>query len=314
MVILDAQWYESIMKRIFYFNITYKCNSACIYCYSHNTNVNAERKDITLKNFIRFCKKYNIGKQDRVILNGGEPFLCEDIEHILNLLYTIGCEILVYTNGRLLSRANDYLHGHNIRIIIPIHGYEGLHDKITGRKGNFRETFDGITKLQNSGFDGKIDYKIILNQMMCENELSWERCKELFVMLNNYNATHITKMDRTIVSERNSVPILDRVGLAEYTKQIFQLFALKGNEIKIFDTCVKKISQLIDMKGVVKNKLTDYCVYAGDYCHDEILSLDKSVSSYKACLHCNLRKVCMSAVKSYRVLKYKNGMFSIDWE
>ena len=91
------------MKNIFYFNITYGCNSNCIFCYSHNTcHNNTSHNEMTADVFKKYIEERNVSEHDRIIINGGEPLLHTQIEEILHLLNSYNCEVLIYTNGRLL--------------------------------------------------------------------------------------------------------------------------------------------------------------------------------------------------------------------
>lgn len=101
------------MKRIFYFNITYGCNSKCIYCYSHNTqHISKTFNEMSANDFFEYLAEFKIGHDDRVIINGGEPFLHSEIDSILRGLLIYDCEVLIYTNGRLLHEFSfDYLKG-----------------------------------------------------------------------------------------------------------------------------------------------------------------------------------------------------------
>ena len=89
---------------IFYFNITYTCNSNCVFCYSHNT-IHSGRifNEISTENFIDYLRSNNIKRTDRVIINGGEPFLHSDIINLLKSLLCIECEVLVVLNLTLLQ-------------------------------------------------------------------------------------------------------------------------------------------------------------------------------------------------------------------
>ena len=103
---------------IHYFNITYTCNSNCIFCYSHNTIHSGNvHKEISYIDFTDYLTRKKVCSHDRVIINGGEPFLHTQIIDILKFLEGIKCEVLIYTNGRLLTKY-DFLKSATMRIIL----------------------------------------------------------------------------------------------------------------------------------------------------------------------------------------------------
>lgn len=78
------------VKRIFYTNITYGCNSICLFCYSHNTkHSKVSHNEISKKQLVDYWNNMKVCSDDRVIINGGEPFIHSEIEDILLLLKNI---------------------------------------------------------------------------------------------------------------------------------------------------------------------------------------------------------------------------------
>lgn len=48
--------------KIYYFNITYTCNSSCVFCYSHNTiHTGRVHKEIELDDFEDYLNRNNVG-------------------------------------------------------------------------------------------------------------------------------------------------------------------------------------------------------------------------------------------------------------
>lgn len=73
------------MKRVFYFNITYRCNYRCRYCFSHTTHGSVQRRDIDLSSFKESLSRFRVGTGDRIVLNGGEPTLHKNFMEIINI-------------------------------------------------------------------------------------------------------------------------------------------------------------------------------------------------------------------------------------
>ena len=287
--------------KLFYCNITYTCNQSCIYCYSHNTvHTSKVKNEINLTNLIEYLNRMGITTSDRVILNGGEPFLHTHIVDILKSLKPIGCEVLIYTNGTLIKNYDlDFLTS-KFRFVIPTHGFPELHDKITCHKGGFVAMSESIDSLRKH--DCLVDVKLILNDSMIANDDSFDKTLKAFETLQFNHAIHIRKMVDTITSKRNncSSVTMDRASI--YTAIAFNRLKEKGIPIKMFDTCIK----LIDITDYY-TKCPIISVYFKDCSHERKFVLGQSDLECRKT--CNKSDKCHSAVGNYTVLEYYNGEF-----
>lgn len=290
-------------KRIFYFNITYGCNSNCVFCYSHNTKHDSlTYREINKENFFEYLDENKLSTEDRVIINGGEPLIHTQIMEILEGLIKYGCEVLIYTNGRLLQKYNFSNLNSNFRFVIPIHGNQDIHDKITGICGSYKETVDGLIYLNNTT-NCPIDIKIILNKYMLDNYDTAKSFLEKFdeeITFNN--AIHLTKMADTIVSRRNRCESLDNNQVSNVTDMYIDYFRKKNVPIKIFDTCIKTNKWLKNKEIVPYNK--EIIVYFKDKDYYRVMNLDRRETD---CMHdCEIIDKCKSAVDTYKVLEIYN--------
>lgn len=290
------------MKRVFYFNITYGCNSNCVFCYSHNTRHNSKAyNELSFEEFKKYIYKNKISKSDRVIINGGEPLLHTEIEEILSFLLDIECEVLIYTNGRLLNKIDFKKLNSNYRFIVPIHGYEKIHDKVTKVEGSFKETVESMETLK-SNTDCKLDIKFILNNEMIKSEYEFKKTLDAFENIYFNNAVHLTKMADTIISEKNNCPSIENEVASKYMKCLYEYFSQRNYIVKIFDTCIK------DMEFISLDKVRfmegDLEVYYKDFRQDCQLILQKP--QIQCMQNCDKEKFCMSAVGEYTVLEIFN--------
>lgn len=291
------------MRRIFYFNITYGCNSNCIFCYSHNTRHNSmPHNEITVEAFIDYIEKNHISSYDRVIINGGEPLLHTRIQELLECLKIYGCEILIYTNGRLLSEINLSKLNSNFRFIVPVHGYEELHDSITGVKGSYLETINGMHRFKENT-DCLLDLKVILNNGMIKSDDALNRTLESLNDIYFNNAVHLTKMADTIISSKNNCSSISNDTACCYMEKIFNYFLDRSCQIKLFDTCVKnflwlKNYDLIEMKDNIS-------VYFKDCNQERQILLEKPRLDCMST--CENKEYCISAVSEYTVLEFNNN-------
>ena len=287
--------------KIFYCNVTYTCNQNCIYCYSHNTIHNSKVKnEITPSDLMEYLNRMGISTFDRVIVNGGEPFLHTRIIEILKALKSIGCEVLIYTNGTLIQNFELEFLCRNFRFVIPIHGYSDLHDKITCHKGSFTLMSTNLEKL--SKYDCLIDVKLILNTPMIEDYNCFHETISALGHLKINHAIHIQKMADTIISKKNNFPSVSLDQAANYTAIVFEHFKNSNYKIKLFDTCIKGIN--IHNFTIQSPPIS---VYFKD-CNNERQFIFPQ-SNIKCRQTCSKSDKCFSAVDTYTVLEYYKGNF-----
>lgn len=294
--------------RIFYSNITYGCNSNCVFCYSHNTRHNGcTYNEIDVNDFLDYLNEQKICIEDRVIVNGGEPCLHSQIEYMLCELDKIGCEVLIYTNGRLLSKLSKEIFSSRMRFVVPIHGYRELHEKITGVIGSYDETIRGLEWITSPDSKCLTDIKIVINSDMVDGELDKVIDSLKGVPLNH--AVHITKMADTIISKRNNCKSVDNVLAAEGTKRLFDYYYGRY-KIKIFDTCVKKIGDLLQTK--IEYQYDELMVYFKDWSKEFKVDMEKP--QLECYLNCENKNACLSAVGEYIALEIDKDRLSIGLE
>ena len=285
---------------IFYFNINYTCNSNCVFCYSHNTIHTGHRfNEIEPEDFVDYLRQNRIQETDRVIINGGEPFLHSKIIEILKSLLEFGCEVLIYTNGRCLKDYDFNFITNNYRFIIPVHGHKKLHDNITRCQGSYEEMNKGIKHLNK--YHCKVDIKIILNPQMVSSIIDFEKTLKEIDSLDYNNAVHITKMADTIVSRKNGIPSVSNDMASTYTNLLFKHFSYKGTIVKIFDTCVKDI-EVFDYENVIVPLKVHF--------KDSVTSwiFTQYTPDMECRAGCSKKLYCKSAVGNFTVLEY-NGRF-----
>lgn len=299
---------ETVNKRIFYFNINYACNNRCIFCYSHNTLLSNYHDECSTNKIITYLEQFEVNEKDRIIINGGEPLLYSNFENLIAELKRYNCEILIYTNGRLLDKVPHDCFSQNIRVIVPIHGCEMVHDKITRIPGSFKETMNGI-KSVDENCQCFLDIKIIINPEMIYNTTVLEECLRAYDAVSFNGAVHIVKMADTKVSIRNGCASIDNNQAAMYTRILFDYWKSRGKIVKIFDTCIKELE--IEDKLIVQNDL-NVKVFFKD-CHlEKEIPLERSFPG--ECFDCQIKNICQSAVEQYRVLEYRQNNYIINLE
>lgn len=143
------------------FELTLQCNLRCQHCYISAGEVTSTELDIDA--IARVITDLNIiyaGLQStrRVVLTGGEPFLRKDLIEIVRLISKSGFQILINTNGLLVSQ--DHLEQLKIipglQICISLDGLKENHEAIRG-KNTYERTIDKIKEIQKSGIIATIN-------------------------------------------------------------------------------------------------------------------------------------------------------------
>lgn len=128
----------------------FNCNNRCKFCVQGNKRslYPGKTKNET-ENILQEARK----DCNSVVFTGGEPAARKDIVDLVSTAKKLGFEIIqIQTNGRMfyykkfcdaiiLAGANEFspaIHGHNAK----------LHDYLTGSKGSFEQSIEGIKNLK----------------------------------------------------------------------------------------------------------------------------------------------------------------------
>ena len=182
----------------------------------------------------------------------------------------------------------------------PIHGYETIHDSITGVHGSYKETIKGLKYLVE-GTECLVDIKLILNnRIISEDPIGKKVLQEFEDTIVFNNAIHLTKMADTIISVRNHCQTIINEKASTFMQIFFDYFKDKNVKIKIFDTCIKSMSWL-ENKEIEKYK-DSIEVYFKDKNQYRVMELSKNLSGCRK--NCPFIDKCISAVDEYKTLEY----------
>lgn len=125
--------------------LTYRCDNKCLHCYTGGPRITSE---LSTNDWFKIINKiFTIGIP-QVVFTGGEPTLRSDLPKLIRYAEDRGLVSGVVTNGRKLKDTDfvdDLLKAgiDHIQITIESHD-EQVHDRITGVKGSWRETVEGL--------------------------------------------------------------------------------------------------------------------------------------------------------------------------
>jgi MoaA/NifB/PqqE/SkfB family radical SAM enzyme len=173
------------------------CNLRCPFCNQWGDNgyfLAGAREVATMDESGMANLVAQLSPRDSLInIHGGEPFAYKHIDTLLNVLAERQFDVLITTNGTLLSKHLDALAGlENLAFILSIDGDEETHDRIRGQ-GTFQKIKEGMTQLfslrRSRGMPPPL---VVMSTVVCETttdvvEKAYEVARGLGVFMLNYN-------------------------------------------------------------------------------------------------------------------------------
>lgn len=226
------------------FHVTLVCNSRCKMCFNwKNMNKNIRKNELTLEEINKLSKSFN--KLLYVSLGGGEPFLRNDIDKIVQIFYknnrtrifqiATNCLQPKQTEKRveeILKNCKDAV----LKITLSLDGIGEDHDEIRGVKGNF-EKFKETYKLLSALRRIYPNLELIVNSVY--SKYTEKKAKDIYEWVKNnmdvdmHSFTYVRgetkEIDAKDVSIKNYNNLIKYVE-KEYRKRKFR----KGMFKKIF--------------------------------------------------------------------------------
>lgn len=150
------------------FHITGRCNLQCKHCYRTEGNVEPLTTELVfnvIDQFAAMQKRYNemhrLRKRGHINITGGEPFIREDIDRILDHLgsYREQLSFGVLSNGSFLNREKiDKLKENGVAFVqLSIDGDRAAHDALRA-PGDYERTFRAARLLEKHGIRAYISF------------------------------------------------------------------------------------------------------------------------------------------------------------
>lgn len=153
-----------------------RCNNNCAMCtnpvnFRDRNDSFLYSKEQLLVRLESWKKKYLTSKEN-INLTGGEPTIHPDFLSLVKKIRNIFPEnkIVMATNGRMFSYplfARQYLTLNNLSLEVALHGSTAsLHDAVTGVKGSFEQTVNGIRNIiKYRNTTQELELRIIINKL-----------------------------------------------------------------------------------------------------------------------------------------------------
>ena len=194
------------VESILIISLTEGCNLACPHCYAdaHHRNKN-EMTTVQVFNVLHQVTKLPWGPNESSIgLIGGEPLIRRDILEITDRINELGYEIVLSTNGLLLSDKHiSRFRNYRIKVSISLDGPSAsVHEDIRGL-GTFDRTVKAIQRLVSAGIPVGVNTFV--------HEGNFEHLADIFVLavklgVQSLNINTLMYVGRGLNGEIKPVP------------------------------------------------------------------------------------------------------------
>ncbi len=199
--------------------VTYRCNAKCVMCniWKYPTKKGEEFPPRILEKLPNI-PVFNV--------TGGEPFLKDDLQDIIDILKNKSERIVISTNGFLTDRILRFADKNkNIGIRVSIEGFPAANDKLRGLKDGFDKGLRTLIELKNMGFKD-IGFGITVSGENTKDLLplyNLAMCLDLeFATAIVHNTYYFKKFDN-VISDKKAVA-------NEFKKLLYKL--LKSKSVK----------------------------------------------------------------------------------
>lgn len=157
---IDTVWFE----------LRKSCNLRCCHCYMDcDSKSDSDLYVMSVKEWKAIVDMLLPHKIKKIVLIGGEPLLFEGLEELIDYirLKLNNTMLVLYSNLTILRDSHlDCIVRNNVKVVTSLYSYnEETHDEITGRKGSWYKTVQGIEMIKKSG--GTVRANIVAMKTNC---------------------------------------------------------------------------------------------------------------------------------------------------
>jgi len=164
--------------------LTYRCNGDCLYCHLSVL----EKKELGTAKILSILDQLKQAGTKFIAFTGGEPLLRNDIETIIERAVSLGMNVVVNTNGRLVPEKFTAIR--NISLLrISLDGPQAINDSIRG-KGSFDSAIEALKISKQAGLRAQINTVISKNNAKYIPQVI-DICKKLDIGVSFQPATRL---------------------------------------------------------------------------------------------------------------------------
>ena len=218
----------------YFFELTYRCNLKCPYCY---VGCDRNKDELTTQEWFKIIKQ--IPFYSFVTLVGGEPLLRSDFKEIL---FECSKKILgkmnVVTNGILINDdiIDAFIKSKMMLLSVSLDGWGKMHDKNRAAEGIFEKIKSNLDNLNDRKKRPMVDIKTIVLENNIEDILKlYEYCTKSgfeflsisFLRNNNLKQNSILREEFGEEFYKTNYPIEQYFNLDEFEKIFKEIYKIK---------------------------------------------------------------------------------------
>ncbi len=224
---------KALMPLRYFFELTYRCNLQCPYCYVGNSR---DKDELTTEEWFKIIDQ--IPWYSFVTLVGGEPLIRKDFIDILmkTAQKTFG-KLNVVSNGILINDEiiDAFIKSKMMLLSVSLDGYGDNHDKNRAKAGIFDKIMSNFEKMNARSKRPMVDIKtIVLENNLDDLVKLYKMCDEMkfnflsisFLRNNNLKQNSIL-FDRFVPEFNGNYPIEKYFDMAHFKEVYKELEALK---------------------------------------------------------------------------------------
>ncbi len=200
------------------FEITYRCNHLCTFCYNSPTG----QRELTTPQIFEALRKISEFGVLYLTLTGGEALCHRDFFAIARETRRLGMALRIYTNGYLLAdpaTVRRVAELHPMEVEVSIHGSRPeTHEALTKIKGSFEKTVRALGNLVDAGI--KVNVKCPITRLNQDELYAVRDLGDRFGLYVTFDAVITPKDDGDLspLSLRPDDAFLERYWSEDYAK------------------------------------------------------------------------------------------------
>lgn len=222
----------------YFFELTYRCNLQCPYCYVGNSR---DKEELTTDDWFNVIEQ--IPWYSFVTLVGGEPLIRKDFVDILmrTAQKTYG-KVNVVSNGILINDEiiDAFIKSKMLLLSVSLDGYGKNHDKNRGKEGIFDKIMNNFEKMNARKKRPMIDIKtIVLENNLDDLAALYKMCTKMrfnflsISFLRNNNLKQNSVLFDSFVPEFNGNYPIKKYFDMEHFKEVYKELVSLGKKSKV---------------------------------------------------------------------------------
>lgn len=210
MEIVENEWkitYRGSNPRTIVLELTTRCNLRCSHCF-RNT-MEEEFIDLPINIAEKILLEAHKMNTKRIVLTGfGEPLVYKDIDRVLMKAKALGFEIILNTNGTLLSKYIDEVANYVDTVIVSIEASEEDLYREIRRGGTLCDVINGLEEI-NKVRESKNSWKPVLEFWCTVNKKNVDRIPQVIELARKLRIFRLTVSNYIPIDTSDSCCLCD---------------------------------------------------------------------------------------------------------